>query len=425
MSPPQYRRVLLAVFSFCFLFHLPNYANAVYLKFDHLFKDDFRHYYTGSLILRERRPILYDPQKFQEFAQQEELTPVVGPGRSAPALFAMLVPFTHLHLLDASRVWLVLNHGVLLLALYLTLRCSEVVPRPPPFVPALLCLWAVSLTFSPTIENYVQGQINFLVLVSCAMSLFLWMSGYPILAGIALSLAINAKVFPAAIALYYIYRKDYWAGISALAATCVSNLAVGLVYGWPNVWDFRTITNHLNVSSFEDQSVRYALAELFSIFGHEPRSLGWFCTQTVYLTMVATLLWSMHRLFSRKASRKQENILAEFSLVVTTQYLISAYSTATQQLGLLLVFTFYFVASWNSARPPWRGSLAVLACFLVLSTVDGYVSRIMFYAQLQYFCMRWHIPALTVLALWILQFRAYRDGHVFETRLSPRAAAER
>lgn len=353
----------------CFLFHLPNYLTVVAAKWDRLFQDDFRHFFTGALILKSGFPILYSEQGFLEFAGRKGLAPVLPYARSTPALFMLLTPLTELRLMDASRLWLIANHLMVWASLFLMLRnWKAALP------------WAVlALAFAPFLDNLVQGQINGMVLLSTALTFWLVCEGFPIMAGLALSVAIVAKLFPALIAFYFLLRGPRRTGLAALGAALGLNLLAGLLYGWDNLLAYPGSLRAFQLKNFEDQSIHHAL-------GTVPYVL-------IGLAVVVGLGW----LFAKRP----KSFAAEFCLLLVTQYVISSYSTAAQQLGLLLVF------AWVANR---AGTWPLALCYAAVSMFDGYVTRNPAYAKVLFHAMQWHIPAYAVLATWLLLFRRIIQG---------------
>src|SRR5574341_1557262 len=122
--------------------------------------------------------------------------------------------------LPASFVWAVLNVAGYGLALHLAmalLDCSPPQRTPRSLAPIL----ALLVAFAPFWEMVHIGQINGIVLACVVLALYWSETQRPVLAGIALALAIVLKSSPGVLLLYFVIMGHWRAAVSALAAFAV------------------------------------------------------------------------------------------------------------------------------------------------------------------------------------------------------------
>ncbi|MCX7005805.1 MAG: glycosyltransferase family 87 protein, partial [Kiritimatiellaeota bacterium] len=149
-------------------------------------------------------------------------------------LFAALlfVPMTLLPYALANVLWFVISAASLLLTWRLLLGLMEGLPKITGIVPfALPGLLLLVVLFSPLQNNFVNGQINLLVLACCVLFLHYFVKDRPVLGAFWLATAIMIKLLPIMLMLFLVIRKQYrmviYTGVFSLLFLFLPALVVG------------------------------------------------------------------------------------------------------------------------------------------------------------------------------------------------------
>lgn len=146
-----------------------------------------------------------------------------------PTYAAMLTSLSKLSREHAMRVALCFNFAILaatLVMLLLNLR-----PKP-------LCAGVIALTFinwQPTWESLTGLQVEPLILLMLALSFLLLSSGRLFLAGMPIGVAAALKVYPAALVIYFLLRRQGRVVLGALAGGIVA-VALTMIALDPKYW---------------------------------------------------------------------------------------------------------------------------------------------------------------------------------------------
>lgn len=214
----------------CFWTHYSHYP---------IFGRDFAglYYYYGYLY-RMGCVNVYDEKILLEYTKAHSPgMEYFGPPNYPPVMYVLHMPFSFLSRSDAISVSFLLNHLWLFLAL---LFLNLIFRNGKSFIyPVLytLIMFPFALLFSPVIENLMSGQINIFLLFLLSFFLFLLCRGRNLAACLVLGLAINVKLFPLCILLYFIVRKEW--------RMCFLSLGSALLYNVP----FLFLTNPVRLVS--------------------------------------------------------------------------------------------------------------------------------------------------------------------------------
>lgn len=151
-----------------------------------------------------------------------------------PPQFAVLLsPLGALGLGPAKIVWLI-SGGVLFVA-SLWMLATILVPRDQAGVRQRFFLFSLAIAaLSHPLYLEVQfGQSNVLILFLAVSTFYLrYERGNSWLAGVPIGIAIILKMSPAAIALFFLLRKDWRLNLSALLTAVAGTLLTAAVAGW-------------------------------------------------------------------------------------------------------------------------------------------------------------------------------------------------
>jgi hypothetical protein len=154
---------------------------------------------------------------------------VVGAVNTPPFL-AMMWPWTVLPTTAGEVLWT----GLEVLAIAATLVLVYRAIGRPTTAEALVAV-AVCLSIPAVTDNINQGQIALFIAAAIALALHSHQRGRPALGGIALGLAVAARVTPVFLVAYFLWKRDLrlaaWAAATTVAA-CLATLALG----WGGYW---------------------------------------------------------------------------------------------------------------------------------------------------------------------------------------------
>ncbi|OGU27953.1 MAG: hypothetical protein A2X66_01350 [Ignavibacteria bacterium GWA2_54_16] len=188
---------------------------------------DFANYYTASWIAvhdRGETIRLYDPSWFALKARElgEAQGAIFRPFPPPTAL--LMIPLTAFSMGVAKDIWTVMN--VLILAALVILFRSFCKGNLPAAAIILLGTgWGV-------VNDVYLGQVYLLILLCLALSIYLFVRGRDIMAGLLAGLFVPVKYFPFCLVVLFLIEKRWRAAWSALAAAAFVILASIFVLGW-------------------------------------------------------------------------------------------------------------------------------------------------------------------------------------------------
>ena len=139
-----------------------------------------------------------------------------------PPLCALpVLPLTYLPVLQAKRVWILLNLGFLVGSTFVLYRAAEIPFRWVVLI-SLLCLYPLQV-------NFWLGQYYVLLLFLICSSYYAFRSGRELLSGILMSIAACLKILPLLFLLLFIRRKEWRATLGfVLGCLVLTSISVGL-----------------------------------------------------------------------------------------------------------------------------------------------------------------------------------------------------
>lgn len=232
MSPS---RLLTAVlWAIIFILIIPLYLRVAFVDPVDFYKGgigagDFKAYYIAAQLLRDGQSI-YDP------VLQDEAGSLLGFAPDQvyyvyPSVLAhLLLPLSRVSIETAARLWNGLNLVLLVGSLALLTHSFTLRQRLGRHYPWLIILFALA---APVFSALRIGQANIWLLFLLAAMVTFYRDGRLGLAGSALALATVIKIFPAALLLWFLWRREFrvvvafgatWAAVLGLNALL---LAVG------------------------------------------------------------------------------------------------------------------------------------------------------------------------------------------------------
>jgi hypothetical protein len=188
---------------------------------------DFKAYYIAADMLRSGQDF-YDVQQQAQEVEARGLPPNESFYIYPPLLAILFVPLTALPLQQAAQVWFFLNMALYGLALVIISRELDL-GRHTRMSPLLLVL---AFLFPPALFTLYKGQVNMVILLLLAVTLWLYLREHQALAGISIGVASMIKVIPILLLPYFLWRRRYLLCLTAVATIVVIALLGLIVVGW-------------------------------------------------------------------------------------------------------------------------------------------------------------------------------------------------
>jgi alpha-1,2-mannosyltransferase len=307
-----------------------------------------------------------------------------------PTSALSLLPLTELGWRDATRIYLVLNHILLLGAIGIVLATV----RPTVKLPWLIAgIALVLMLYSQIYGSFALGQVDALLALLLAVAFWGYSRGNATVAGSAIALGAAIKLIPALLLLYFLWRRDFKAfawGIGVGAALFV----VSLAYIGPDI--YRTYLTEI-VPALLKGSPHYSNASFATIIarlntpptvGPLPEmiyldevslSSGWRLFGAAFgLVALATVAIILGRRQQPATARDPGRVLPEFYLIVTVGLIISSVTWEFYVVWLVPAFAALLLAP-GRVLPAVSGvrwlfaSLAILALVLLNYPGDIYL----------------------------------------------------
>ncbi|HEM60750.1 MAG TPA: DUF2029 domain-containing protein, partial [Chloroflexi bacterium] len=134
----------------------------------------------------------------------------------------MLLPLVPLGYETARPLFLFLSTLLLFCSLALLLRAGETALQKPP---RLLLALLVVLAFLPVYTSLALGQVDFVLLFLISLSYWAYLTDRKLIVGPALAAAAMIKLSPAALLLYFLWKRD----LAVVASAAVTGVVLGTV----------------------------------------------------------------------------------------------------------------------------------------------------------------------------------------------------
>jgi alpha-1,2-mannosyltransferase len=215
-----------------------------------------------------------------------------------PGAILFFYPLAVVPLNDLAYLWTLLSIAALVVALALVLRrIFALTPR----ASAALAIWIglVSIVvFPPVTECLAWGQTATILLLAVVLDA-LCVTGSS--KGVLVGLATALKVYPGAIIILWMVRREWRAASTAVVSGAAPTLAAWVI--WPSsMQEFvkTMLLGHKELSHFAGGATVRASSSLASFFSRAPFHVGFLSTGAELLVCVIVLavaLWGSHHLW--------------------------------------------------------------------------------------------------------------------------------
>jgi Glycosyltransferase family 87/WD40-like Beta Propeller Repeat len=188
---------------------------------------DFPNYYVAASIHRQGIPLdrAYEWRWFQRQKDHQQVgQSLVGFAPHPPMCALPMLPLTGLSALNAKRVWLLLNLGLLAVVM-LILRKVTRLSWAGILVLTFLCML-------PLRANFLFGQYYVVILMLLCGAYYAAHRGWRFTSGGLLAVAASLKIFPAFFLILFL-RKRNWRAVAGMVATGAALMALSItIFGW-------------------------------------------------------------------------------------------------------------------------------------------------------------------------------------------------
>ena len=303
-----------------------------------------------------------------------------------PIMPISLYPFMTLPPVVGAIAWFAAKVAMAAASVLLCLRMARgVAPRLPAWAEGTILL----LSLRPILSDLQHGNINILILFLIVTCVYSWQSGYDVLAGLLLALAISYKVTPGLFLPYFMYKRS-WRTVFAtglgmgLFLLVVPSIVLGPQFNGEciGMWWHRILSPFLTKNVATEAEINQSMVGVLNRLLTATEPMKGRYGQQIAVNVVAWDPVVVNRLMKglmlgvvgllgllcrTKASRRDDpRMLGEFSLIVLAMLIISERSWKHHFVTVLLPYT-YLV--YRVARGTTRGERNVLIAALVASAL--------------------------------------------------------
>jgi hypothetical protein len=325
---------------------------------------DFPNYYVAAALHRRGIPLdrAYEWIWFQR--QKDHLgvdVPLVGFMPNPPMCAAPILPLTLLSPLAAKRAWLILNCGLLILALKMLHRVTS--------LPYRRILLVSFLCVVPLRTNFLYGQYYIVVLFLICAAYYTWQRGHRFAAGMLLALAASFKLFPALFLILFLWKRDWRTAVglvsggAALAATSVA------MFGWQvhKVFLIEVLPRALHGDIIDPYSLRW---NSFSTLWHrlfllepELNPSPWFNSPLAYALAQAVTAIALFLVFFLVVDRVEEKRTVALEWAAFVPLLLLQSSMPASYHYCVMIFAGVLAVDALCKLSGWRNVAAFLLLF--------------------------------------------------------------
>lgn len=279
-----------------------------------------------------------------------------------------LIPLTFLPYWLSVFIWFSLN----LAALFFSSRILFRLFKPESSSSSLLLIFCFSflLLYGIISNNFLNGQINFIVLFLCTLFLFCYLKNKKILASLLLAAAFVTKLTPAVFFVFLFFRKDFKSIFLAILNSLILAVLLPWLFVGSEVFDlYKEYFQSFLVSKLSEEHitgrVSFALQSVVSsVTPGIPKHLTFIVSAIIVLAPIIYVQLKT----ARSSGHSNIRNLHVFSLYMLSMLLISPMSETHHMIYvypsvLVIIFTLFYIKETDLHR-----SLLILGLvFLLLS----------------------------------------------------------
>lgn len=312
-----------------------------------------------------------------------------------PPIFPITVyPLMTLPPVTGAVCWFTLKAALTAASIWMCFRMVR--PGGTRTLPSWIQGAVLLLSLRPILSDLHHGNNNLLILFLIVSALYAWRTGYDVLAGLILGLAISYKVTPALFVPYFLYKRSYRTVAATAAGMGLFLLVIPSVVIGPHfnfeclsMWWHRMMTPFLVNDVVSKQEINQSMVGVLTRLltetptggarydVHLDLNVASFPPAVVkpFLKALSLGLVGLLALFCRTKSTRRDDprLFGEFCLVVLTMLFVSERSWKHHYVTLLLPYTYLmYRVGMPGLTKRWvrtvLGSALVLSALLIAST---------------------------------------------------------
>jgi hypothetical protein len=327
-------------------------------------QNDFSHYYTSALLLREG----VNPYRADLRTRASELGLKVGDNTRAtypPTFLLCFEPLTLMSPVHAYWTWIALNALAIAAALAMLLG-----PRSHLDVTTALSLAGFAVLFPAFADNFGYAQSQAIVLLLLVLAMRSLERGMDRAAGAALALAVLFRIFPVIMFGYLVMRRRWRALGFAIASLAIGAAITIALVGMRTTLDFREaiafVTGSLWLIRPANVALHAFIARMFIYSAGLPLSEPLDLARRVIEVASEIALLTMTVLTSKTSADSADSDSRAFSLWIVTTILLAP--TAWLHYLVLLFIPFaQIISAFASGRASSRSLRMTIASYFVLT----------------------------------------------------------
>ena len=327
-------------------------------------QNDFSHYYTSALLLREG----VNPYRADLSARASELGLNVGDNTRAtypPTFLLCFEPLTLMSPPHAYWTWIALNALAMAAALAMLLG-----PRSNLDLTTALSIAGFAVLFPAFADNFGYAQSQAIVLLLLVLAMRGLENGMDRAAGAALALAVLLRIFPVIMFGYLVIRRRWRALGFAIAFLAIGAAITIALVGLRTTLDFREAIAFVTGTGWLIRPANVALhafiARMFIYSAGLPLSEPLNLVRRVIEAASELALLAMTVLVSKSPADSTDSDSRAFSLWIVTTILLAP--TAWLHYLVLLFIPFaQIISASSSGRASSRSLRMTIASYFVLT----------------------------------------------------------
>ena len=327
-------------------------------------QNDFSHYYTSALLLREG----INPYRADLRIRASELGLNVGDNVRAtypPTFLLCFEPLTLLNPRPAYWTWIAINVVAMAIALAMLLG-----PRSHLDVTTALSLAGFAILFPAFADNFGFAQSQAIVLLLLVLAMRSLQNGMDRAAGAALAIAVLLRIFPAITFGYLVMRRRWRALGFAIACIAIGSAITIAIVGLRTTLDFREAIAFVTGSGWLIRPANVALhafiARLFIYSAGLPLPETLNLARRVIEVACELALLGLTMLMSTSPPDSPDSDSRVFSLWVVTTILLAP-TAWLHYLVLLFIPYAQIISATASGRASSRSLRTAVASYFVLT----------------------------------------------------------
>jgi hypothetical protein len=331
-------------------------------------RSDFPNYYIVARLFREHYALdrIYDWVWLQRVKDHWSIPQsLVGFVGLTPFSALPIVPLTWLDAMEAKRVWLVVNSGILAASLYGMQRLSGLGFRRV----ALIAFLAII----PLRNNFLLGQMHIVVLGLLVLAFWLDVRNKWLSCAMVLSIAASLKIYPIFFVFYFARKRQWKPAVVLAGSTLAIFAACFLIFGEPVMHAFLVeqfprmlrgeATNPFTLTAPSASSLFHRIFLVQPETNPHPLLFSPMLYAILYpLWQLSLLATTMLTISSRKRDPRREGL--EWAAFVCLLLALSTEPASYHRVALILVMAL----AVNAIQSNWRRAI-LFGCYFVACNI--------------------------------------------------------